>query len=82
MTKKLPRFKKDRCYLIKFLDHASSSKEIMKIQVVGWVIAESDQHVTISAWKVTDTDQETINNNYEPVSIVKSCITGKKLVGI
>lgn len=72
------KFKIGNCYLVRFLDHTSGIKSIVDVEIVGWCLEEHDRHIVFSPWRIDDEDQDLIDNNHEPISIVKSCILKKK----
>ena len=82
MKKKLLKFKKNTCYLVRFLDHTAGVEDIVEVEIVGWFLKEKENHVVFSAWRVDDKDEDMISNNTEPVSIVKSCILSRKSIYI
>lgn len=71
-------FKKDKLYYIKFLDHSVGLKDAMIIEAVGWCVKDDPKYVVFTSWKVLSDDQDVVDNNHEPFSIIKSCIKKKK----
>lgn len=82
MKKNLLKFKEKGCYLVRFLDHTAGIKEIVEVEIIGWFLEEKEKHVVFTSWRVDDKDEDMVSNNHEPVSIVKSCIIGKKSIYI
>jgi len=68
------KFETDCLYKITFLDHAIGDKGVVTCIVVGWVIEQDKEQVTLSYWIVETDDKELRDNNLEPVSIIKSTI--------
>ena len=71
-------FKVGALYYIKFLDHSVGLKESMVISAVGWCIKNEKDYAVFTSWEVESDDQEIIDNNHEPFTIIKSCIKKKR----
>ena len=82
MSEKKFKFKTKTCYIVRFMDHTAGVKEIVDVEIVGWFLEEKKNHVVFTAWRVDDKDEDMIDNNHEPISIVKRCITWKRAIYI
>lgn len=76
------RFIVGKCYLVHFQDHCAGQDKIMDIKMIGWCVKADKTYVVLSAWRVDTDDQETIDANNEPVTIIKKCITSKRLIKV
>ncbi len=69
-----------KCYQITFEDHACGMKEIIIIDVVGWVIELTDKKIVTSHWKIDHTDKDLVENNYEYTTIIRKTILKKRSI--
>lgn len=76
-TKKTISFKEGRAYYLKAYDHACGTKEIITVEVIGWVLSQDDIRVTMAWWITNSKDKDVRDNNVEPFVILKSAIIRK-----
>lgn len=74
------KYRLEKMYHIKFWDHCIGIKEAMECEVVGWCIKNTDKYVVLTHWKVNNDDKDIVEDNHEPVTIVKSCIIKSKCI--
>lgn len=67
-------FQKDKLYKIRFYDHCIGVKDAMECEVAGWCIDDNDLRVVLTHWIIRNDDKNMVEDNHEPVTIVKSCI--------
>lgn len=72
------KFENGRAYKIRFYDHCIGIKEAMVCEVMGWVIKEDKTSLILTHWRVDNKDKTMVDDNHEPVTIVKSCIIRTK----
>jgi hypothetical protein len=70
-------FKEGQAYYIKAYDHAAGTKEIIVVEVVGWVLTQTDIAVTMAWWVTQSKDKDVREDNVEPFVILKSAIIKK-----
>lgn len=74
-------FVKGRAYYIKFLDHCLSAEHtLMESEILGWVVSQDENRVTLTYWNVTRKDWK--KDSEEPINIIKSTILKKKVLTI
>ena len=78
MAKTNTNFKVGHAYYIQAHDHALGTKEIITIEVMGWVLEQTDLSVTCSWWLTASKDKDIREDNQEPFVILKSAILKKK----
>ena len=75
------KFEVGSAYLICFKDHCLGEDHIlMDCSVLGWVLSQDEDRVTVTFWKV-DKDEYKEGND-EPCNIIKSTITKKRKLQI
>ena len=74
------RFKKEKLYIVEFLDHASGVDHHIVIRIVGWFIKETEKAYVFSPWVVQHEDRSLVEGNYEYITIVKELVTRKSEV--
>ena len=72
------QFKKNQAYYIRAYDHAVGTKELLTVEVIGWVIDQNPLSVTMTYWLSNSKDPEVRKDNIEPFVILKSAIIKKK----
>ena len=72
------KFKKGSLYKIRFLDHCVGQDESMLCEVAGWVLKETEEIVVVTYWQVISDDKTIVEENIEPVTIIKSTIISKR----
>lgn len=78
MAIKPVNFKEGQPYYIKAYDHAMGTKELITIEVIGWVLSQDKVQVTMSWWLTTSKDKDVREDNLEPFVILKSAIITKR----
>lgn len=71
------KFKVGAKYTIQFLDHCKGNQTLF-CEITAWVVSQDEKALYLTWWRVIDTDEETIEENREMVSIIKSTITKSK----
>jgi len=71
-------FKLNSAYYIQAYDHAVGTKELLTVEVLGWVIDQDDISVTLTYWLSNSNDAEVRKENMEPFVILKSAIRKKR----
>ena len=74
------QFKDGHPYFIEFLDHGVGLKKLMTCRVMGWVLDQDDEQVTLSYWLVVTEDDEIYTENQEPYVLAKGTIKKKRLL--
>lgn len=75
-------FKVGKLYFLRVDDHSFGMDRIAVVEVVGWCIKDHPKYAVFSPWRVDDHDKEVVDANREPFTIVKSCITKKRVINI
>lgn len=75
------KFKKGKCYHIRFYDHYVHGAEPIVCETVGWVIREDKTHLYLSWWKLDHIDHKVVSENLEVYGLVKAAMISKKLLG-
>lgn len=65
-------------YRVRFKDHVVDSSGLIVCSAVGWVIEIGEDFVVLSYWTVHDDNPETVKNNLETFTIIKSTIISMK----
>lgn len=61
-------------YKVRFHDHCCGGKDLITCESVGWVIKNDPKYVVLTSWRVDSPDKDTVENNVETTTILKSCI--------
>jgi len=67
-------FKKMGHYEVSFWDHCVGFEKPMLCKVSGYLINDTSSFIMLTTWVVVSDDDEVVQNNIEPVVILKSTI--------
>lgn len=73
-------FKEGQAYYIKMYDHATGTKELITVEVIGWVLAQNKLQVTMTWWLTNSKDKDVRDENIEPFVLLKSAIISKRVL--
>lgn len=68
------KLKKHSLYSVDFLDHTAGIDHDINIRICAFFVKENQESYVFSPWLVQHDDQSIVENNYEYITIVKSCI--------
>ena len=78
MLKKKFKFLLGQFYMVRIYDHGLGFKNIQMHDVLGCVIAQTNDELILSHWNLVSNDHEAVSQNNEPSAIIKSTIIKAK----